>query len=1078
MENLPRYQASRKAHRSHLTRTYSKLREILETEEELSDSQLATLNTALDKLERKRLVLLELDEKIAEAIQEPDELESEVLEAEDIQDSIYEMVDEVKRFLSKLSVASTVAPPSSSTEPQTVDSENLKVPSNLSVTAQPFQPQTATVEQVGLLEDSQVSRPSHNPMEQAGSLEDVQVPHPPQRFADSLLNSASSSGHVGLYTSQSVSRLPKLSLPTFSGDPLSWQTFWDSFRAAVDSNPTLSGVQKFNYLKAQLRGDAARAVAGFPLTDCNYKHSTDILQERFGQTHTIVKAHMQALVDLPSPDNTFTDLRSFYDSVEGHIRGLSSLGKSQEKYGDLLIPIIQSKIPAEVRQNLAREHSNSEWNIDELRSAILKEIRILEQGLSKPTPFLPDTSIPGMTAATFFTGAQDGSKGGRNKGGYSKGGKGFSVKKPIQAVKRLMCTYCKGSHTANNCDAVKDCDKRWEIVKKERLCFNCLAHHRVSECDSKQSCKLCGHRHHTSLCRTSVSSSSNDNTSVQVEGKKATTQNPSSESKHSLLSSTHSQIGKCLLKTAIARVSVENRCAKANILFDEGAQRSFISQQLADSLSLHPKHTENIHISSFGAESAENKQLSVAVVNVEVLTGEKIPVSGLIVPSISTPLHNSFHVCVKNIPHLQGLILAHPITGDEHFEISLLIGADQYWNFVGDHIVRGDGPTAMQSKLGYLISGPLPVCQTQFNDTNVFHVSIQDRDDGISFWSMEAAGIEGQTNPTVDFLSKFQESSITQEKDGGYTVKFPWKQDHPPLPTNFAIAERRTRSLARKLKQAPELLEMYGNIIAEQERRGFVEKVPTSISTSGNVHYIPHHAVHKDSSTTPIRIVYDCSCRQSDRHPSLNDCLLVGPPQQNDLCAILLRFRCHAIGLSTDIEKAFLHVGLDETDRDYTRFLWLSDPKNSESDFQPYRFKSVLFGSASSPFMLNATLQYHLDKFKSPMAVDMKDNIYVDNIISGVSEEMLAIKYYKEARSIMKQAKFNLRSWASNSNQVQALAMKDGVADMDSTVNILGLRWNLSCDTITFALKSIAPVLVLPLRSVRCCNSLQGFMIH
>ena len=120
---------------------------------------------------------------------------------------------------------------------------------------------------------------------------------------------------------------------------------------------------------------------------------------------------------------------------------------------------------------------------------------------------------------------------------------------------------------------------------------------------------------------------------------------------------------------------------------------------------------------------------------------------------------------------------------------------------------------------------------------------------------MEAAG--------ADFFTKFQQFSITQKKDGGYTVKFPWRPDHGPLPTNFAIAERRTRSLARKLKQTPELLEMYGNIIAEQERRGFVEKVLTFIS--GNVHYIPHHAVHKDSSTTPIRIVYDSSCRQSDK---------------------------------------------------------------------------------------------------------------------------------------------------------------------------------------------------------------------
>ena len=92
MENLPCHQASHKAHCSHLTRTYWKLQEILETEEEFSDSQLATLNTVLDKFEQKRLVLLELDWKISEAIQEPDELQSEVLEAEDTQNRIYEMV--------------------------------------------------------------------------------------------------------------------------------------------------------------------------------------------------------------------------------------------------------------------------------------------------------------------------------------------------------------------------------------------------------------------------------------------------------------------------------------------------------------------------------------------------------------------------------------------------------------------------------------------------------------------------------------------------------------------------------------------------------------------------------------------------------------------------------------------------------------------------------------------------------------------------------------------------------------------------------------------------------------------------
>ncbi|XP_032227954.1 uncharacterized protein LOC116611647 [Nematostella vectensis] len=177
-------------------------------------------------------------------------------------------------------------------------------------------------------------------------------------------------------------------------------------------------------------------------------------------------------------------------------------------------------------------------------------------------------------------------------------------------------------------------------------------------------------------------------------------------------------------------------------------------------------------------------------------------------------------------------------------------------------------------------------------------------------------------------------------------------------------------------------MKSYDDIIKEQEARGFIEKV-SSPDPSDHAHYIPHHHVKKESSTTPIRIVFDCSCHQAPSTPSLNDCLEVGSPYLADMGSILVRFRANPIGISTDIEKAFLHVRLSEADRDMTRFLWLSDPGDPESEFQTYRFKSVLFGSASSPFMLNAVLQTHLDNHKTPVTQDMRDNLYVDNIITG-----------------------------------------------------------------------------------------------
>ena len=72
---------------------YHSVDEITESSEPLNDSQRATLSTSLEKLTRKRDILRELDEKISVLIVEPEELEKDVYEADEIQDTIIERLD-------------------------------------------------------------------------------------------------------------------------------------------------------------------------------------------------------------------------------------------------------------------------------------------------------------------------------------------------------------------------------------------------------------------------------------------------------------------------------------------------------------------------------------------------------------------------------------------------------------------------------------------------------------------------------------------------------------------------------------------------------------------------------------------------------------------------------------------------------------------------------------------------------------------------------------------------------------------------------------------------------------------------
>ena len=470
MEELTRIQASRRAHKAHVTRLVKKTSEIL-TNEKPDEMLLSNLNTSLEQLVRKRDLIRELDQKIEAKTTDAKNLETEIFEAEELSCDLEEKINHIRKYID-LSISALNNPSTVSTQENTGSSlPSVSQNTNTGPSSAAANVQSQTHDQ---------STPDHpplqtNPLNTSISSEDTPTTQLPS--SNTIPN-----------MSQTICKLPKLNLPVFSGNTLDWQSFWDSFETAVHRKPSLNGIQKFNYLKAQIKNEALHLIMGFPTYEQlrNYEQAVTLLKDRCGQTHKVINAHMQALLDTRSPNGQLEDLQKFYDTLETHIRGLASLGKAQESYGDLLIPIILGKLPNDVRKNLAREHETLDWTIDQLRNALQKELRIVEAGkFVNPTLFESKDTKSSITSS-FYIGIPKDPSSSHYPSSRAKG--------------PPPCVYCKKADSSKHCQTVTDYQKRLEIIKKENLCFNCLGHHKASKCRSKNRCTNCNRKHHTSLC--------------------------------------------------------------------------------------------------------------------------------------------------------------------------------------------------------------------------------------------------------------------------------------------------------------------------------------------------------------------------------------------------------------------------------------------------------------------------------------------------------------------------------------------------------------------------------------------------
>ncbi|GFW46766.1 integrase catalytic domain-containing protein [Trichonephila clavipes] len=280
-------------------------------------------------------------------------------------------------------------------------------------------------------------------------------------------------------------------------------------------------------------------------------------------------------------------------------------------------------------------------------------------------------------------------------------------------------------------------------------------------------------------------------------------------------------------------------------------------------------------------------------------------------------------------------------------------------------------------------------------------------------WKLDSLGItdpvETKTKLEIqkETLNHFQKT-ISVDINGRYEVALPWVLDNKLLSSNRKLAENRLESAKRKLI-ATGKFEEYQDILDLWLSGKIIEEV--NDDKENFVHYLPHRPVIKENSTSKIRPVFDASARTKGS-PSLNDCLEKGPNFIEVIPTILNRFRKYKIGGISDIEKAFLQIGVREQDRDFLRFMWYD--RENRDHIKIYRHRRVVFGVTSSPFLLGATLNHHLDNAHGNfdnVAKILRKSFYVDNCVTSFETEEQLQKFIVESKILLSSAHFNLRGW-------------------------------------------------------------------
>ncbi|XP_057381572.1 uncharacterized protein LOC130704107 [Daphnia carinata] len=515
---------------------------------------------------------------------------------------------------------------------------------------------------------------------------------------------------------QQATRLPQRQIKHFKGDILEWTSFWESFNASIHSS-TMSDVQKFDYLKEYLKGEAYLCVENLELTAANYNIAIAELKRVYAKPKALIQTHLCKFDNL-APVKTMADvsaLRKLQLTVQSHINALETLGVRKESFGGLLGTKLMKLLPAELQKEWSSSEENDITDIASLLNFIRDEVDAAErysrwksettktpQQSTSPSPAKP---IHAATASQLAIGARS-----QPAPHTSKNSRQFvpPSNTPFRRQDNFImrectrpCIFCGEVHYPTVCPV--NLKEKKAIIAKLKRCVRCFsANHETLNCTTNYTCKHCQAIHHTALCDKKQTRFAHQT----VNGNSAITNVTAS-------AASANTPGNLVVKTATVNVVGPNGKQTRAILFiDDGSHRSWVTRSISKLLDLKVVAVENIGTRVFKQRKPNPVEKTNSVELTFRGTWHGAPLVKI------TALETDYIGDTGPYAHTtfaQKLWLDNERMADDRFEtnsqekdVGILIGVDQMFEIIPNEaaIQSPCGLRAYNTKLGRMIVGP------------------------------------------------------------------------------------------------------------------------------------------------------------------------------------------------------------------------------------------------------------------------------------------------------------------------------------------------------------------------------------